>query len=101
MPRAMDKEEVMDQVLRRVEGMVDEWERYPHKTTRERLEGVIYSFLALLDGCDIGIPGFIVAPLPSKEDSDLRGIEGSAWFPDNTEAENVVQCDLGGTLHDE
>ena len=91
-------DEIRTLVIRQLHGLIDYWLGLPGKTERERLEGVIFSTLALLDGSALLFPGFIVAPCPPKEDQPWLAEQGLRWFPENDP--DAVQGDIGGSLHE-
>jgi hypothetical protein len=67
------------------------------RSSRERLEGVVFSIFTMLDGCGMPLPRFIVAPNPHSEDRDYHIGEGENYFPEQLFDSEV---DLGGTLHE-
>ena len=68
--------------------------------THEKLEGLAFSILAALDGVAGGLPTFIVAPLPSKDDKQFHISEGDNYYPENHEIEDKIKCDISGSLHE-
>lgn len=99
MAREYTMEEVREIFLRHVHHLIDYWEDEGEAvTSRDRLEGLAHSLLAMLDGCSADAPGFIVAPLPHKDDKERLESLGENWYPENDET--LVNCDIGGALHD-
>ncbi len=79
--------------------MVDYWD----KNARERdvhgkLSGLAFSILAELDGSGVGLPPFIVAPMPYKDDQMYRQQRGENWYPYNNS--DSVKADVAGSLHE-
>jgi hypothetical protein len=61
---------VKNEFLKAIHSNIDYWESLPDKTTRERIEGIAFSILVILDGESIRMPPFAVRPL------DENGNEG-------------------------
>lgn len=99
-PREKTKEEVQEEFLNHIRNMVDYWDELPQKSSKERLEGLAFSILAMLDGSAIELPAFIVAPLPCEEDKEFCIEEGRNYFPQNHKIEDKINCDIAGSLHD-
>jgi hypothetical protein len=98
MPREKTKEEVKQEFLKNIHSLVDYWNEVDEKDNKERLEGLAFSILVLLDGDNAGSPGFIVAPLPHKDDKQYDIDNGNDYYPNNDKAK--VKCDIAGSLHD-
>jgi len=62
-------------------------------TTEEKLDGLAFSILVLLDGGRIDIPGMTLIPNPHPEDKEYHKEQGQNWWPDDE--------DIGGALHEE
>lgn len=77
MSREKTEEEVRDEFLRHIRGLVKYWEEIDNRPSKEKLEGLAFSILAALDGCSVDLPSFIVAPLPTKEDKQYHMKNGS------------------------
>lgn len=98
MAREMTREEVQDAFLQYVHTCVREWETSTRtQDVRRKLEGLAFSILVALDGESV-LPGFIVAPMPCKEDREYHIAHGEDWYPDNKVS--AVVCDIAGDLHD-
>lgn len=95
----LTKEEARERFLKEVWNIVWCWEkRAPDKTQLERLEGVAFSILTLLDG-DVGThPGYLVIPNETPEDQQWRKDQGDDWYPLNVVSED--ECDIGGGMHE-
>ena len=68
------------------------------KTQKDRLEGLAFSMLVILDGGAMDLPGFIVAPDPHPSDKEYHISEGSNYFPENHKLD--VKGDIAGCLHE-
>jgi len=98
-------DEVRELFLDHVRYLVDYWATVkpvmggkPSYSCYDRVSGVAFSMLVLLDGGSASFPGFIVAPDPHPDDKDfLKSLE-QRWFPENDEAN--VNCDIAGYLHE-
>lgn len=95
-------DQVRERFLRSVWGCVDSWEREcrADKSLRERLEGLAFSILAMLDGSNIELPQFIVAPDPHPGDREYHEERRTDWFPENHELTESVRADISGCLHE-
>lgn len=92
-PRAYTPEEVRTRFLHGVWDMVDWWDAETQvKSTREKMEGLAFSILAILDGAG-ALPSFIVAPSPHPSDEQYHKDEGTNWYPTD-------EPDIAGSLHD-
>ena len=99
MSREYTEKEVREKVLKQIAVMVNYWlneSRTPD--TKEKLEGLAFSICSMLDGCNLDIPGFIVAPLGHEEDIQYYKDKGENYYPVNRESD--VKCDIGGCLHE-
>lgn len=98
--RELTEQEVRNNFLAEIKGMVEYWDKLPQKTTTERLNGLAFSILVLLDGESANMPGFILAPLPHEDDKRYSIEETNEnYYPQNHESE--VNCDFSGSLHDD
>lgn len=91
-PRAYTAEEMRDRFLSILRGYVDYWEGLPNQSVRERLEGVVFSTLVVLDGGCVGFPGCDVIPRAHPDDEEYHRERGENWYPDDVDI-----CD--GELH--
>ena len=78
------EEEMVDKLMRAFASSVDYWE-HTDRTTRRKLEGLLHSILATLDGCSEGIPAMILVPVPHESDKEYAQEEGRNWWPCNHE----------------
>jgi hypothetical protein len=104
--RPLTEDEVRERFLAQVWVDIREWEKYPDKTVRERLEGAAFSILASLDGASIGLPRFSVSPSPHESDKQFSIENGIDWWSnDKSKVMKGVwwpetDCDISGGLHE-
>ncbi len=96
--RPYTTDEVREKYLELVWSYIDCWEIFPDKTERERMEGLAASMLVILDGGSTELPGFVVGPIPHKDDRKFHKDRGQNWFPENQDS--LVNCDISGGLHE-
>ncbi len=91
--RRLTQEECREQFLETVRSCVDYWENESYKPdVRDKLEGLAFSILVILDGGAYGLPQFQVIPDPHPTDKASRKVKGENWWPNN--------CDIAGSLHE-
>lgn len=91
-PRAFTAKEAKEKYLTMVANYVDYWATLPNKTERERLEGLAFSMMVILDGEAGMMPGFTVKPCPHPSDRAYHIGRGENYFSTKT--------DIAGTLHE-
>jgi hypothetical protein len=64
-------------------------------TVEEKMTGLVFSILAVIDGSSLELPAFVLAPLPHPDDEKLNRMEGENWYPSG-----VPLHDIAGSLHD-
>ena len=94
-PRQLTVEEVRDQFLAQVWHTIRYWQKLDNPGG-DRIEGAVFSVLAILDGTAVDLPGFIVAPAPHHSDREYCVERGEDYFPEAPQ----VECDIAGSLHD-
>jgi hypothetical protein len=92
-PRAWTEEEIREKFFKQIKLILSEWRSYPNKTELERINGIIFSIMAMLDGSSIDIPAFKVIPMPHEDDKEYHVKKGENYYPDDV--------DIAGSLHDE
>lgn len=90
-------EEVREMFLERIWDYIYYWDKIEKETCREKLEGLAFGILVILDG-GTRLPGFIVAPCPHPDDKEYSEDIGENWFPQNQKPN--VACDIAGSLHE-
>ncbi len=96
--RQYTKEEVREKFIRQVNAMCAYWSELEGYDKKSAVEGVAFSILNILDGGSLGLPAFIVAPLPAEEDKDYSKEHNENWFPQNHKSD--IKCDIAGGLHE-
>lgn len=95
-PRAYTAEEVRDKLLAHVRAMVAYWDTVTTNegpmTQRERLDGLAFSILVMLDGDTMDLPAFDLYPAPHPEDKAFHQQEGENWFD--------PECPVSYALHE-
>lgn len=83
-PREYTQEEMMEKLLRHMWVMVDWWakeNRPPNDQPREKLIGLMHSFLCIFDGCTMEIPTIELIPMPHEDDEQYHKDNSSNWWP--------------------
>jgi hypothetical protein len=97
-PRELTETEVRDNFLELCYGYIRFWEELPEKSLHERMAGVVFSILVMLDGESADLPSFIVAPFPHPDDKEYNRLHGENWYPQNLEQN--INCNIAGGLHE-
>jgi len=91
--RRLTADEVRGRFLRAIWANVHEWAKSARcKNEQEKLEGLAFSILAILDGVVGFIPRFKVTPAPHSEDEPFLRAHGKDWYP--------ADVDISGELHE-
>ncbi len=91
--KEMTPEEARDRFLASVADAVQYWlneQRRP--SAKEKLEGLAFSILVMIDGGHGSLPSFKLIPNPHPTDKSYCQENGEDWWPNN--------CDIGGGLHE-
>lgn len=93
--RAYTPEEVRKQFLDAVRGYVSYWDKLEgeHSVT-DRLNGLAFSILNIIDGTSMSLPAFDLIPHPHEDDKEYHISQGENYY------EPVVIND-GDYLHDQ
>lgn len=81
-PRAWTEEEMRDKILSHIWSLVDYWNRDDLPVTedrRDRLGGLAFSILSMLDGCTLDIPGIDLTFCPHPDDKEYHIERGENW----------------------
>jgi hypothetical protein len=84
MCRQYTEEECRKMLIRHLQALRDWWlneSRAP--TAEEKIDGVIGSFLAMIDGESGLMPSFVLAPNPHPDDADFSKKNGEKWWPND------------------
>lgn len=99
MSRAKTKQEVVEEFLNHVKGMVNYWENEERRpTSRDKLEGLAFSFLVMLDGGSVGMPAFDLIPSPHPSDKEYHQEQGENWYEPEVINDNVQLHELYSRL---
>ncbi len=79
-PQPYTRTEIRDKVLNHIAGICDYWREC--KTASDRLEGLAFSILAMLDGSTTALPGFYVITAPHPDDKQFHLQHGERYFPE-------------------
>lgn len=96
--REYTAEEIREQFLDHIWGMLRYWRDLPDQTVQERLEGLAFSILVALDGGAMDLPAFLVAPTPHPDNKQYAIDEGKNYYPQNSDDD--VQGQIAGGLHE-
>ena len=107
--RALTEDEARERFLDHVWTLIRFWQAESKtQDTQGKLEGLAFSILSALDGSAAGLPRFIVAPSPHKEDREFCAREGLDWWREEGDDRNrhlywpenePANCDISGGLH--
>lgn len=94
MSRAYTEEEIREDFLEHIRGLVDYWENESRaKTSKEKLDGLAFSILSMLDGCSGDMPAFEVKAIGTEEDIEYFKSLDENYYPLEGE-------DISGYLHE-
>ena len=91
MSDALTRDEIIDRFMAHLRLMAHYWTTLPDKSVAERMEGMVFSVLVLLDGGTV-LPGFTVCPSQHPDDRAYHEAEGEPYYPENV--------DIAGELRD-
>ena len=95
-PRAYTAEEVRDMMLNHIHTMVDYWAGVEAMrgdrplTVKDRVEGVAFSILVMLDGHSMTLPSVTLKLDPHPDDKEFMRSEGENWFEPGMEITDVL-----------
>jgi hypothetical protein len=96
-PREFTDEEVKEKFLKHIWSVIKYWEEESRKPDlHDKMTGLAFSILSMIDGCNASMPGFKLIPSVHKDDKEYRKSRGYNWFPYVDDLEH----DIGGSLHD-
>ena len=91
--RSLTKEETQEKFLNVIRHNVDYWLNESRiQNTKDKLEGLAFSILSILDGCGGSLPAFKVIPMPHPDDKEFLISQGENYFPDD--------IDIATNLHE-
>lgn len=101
MSREYAKEEIRSEFLNHIRGAVHYWDGKLNdpQTQRERLEGLAFSILVLLDG-GTDFPGCVVIPDPHHDDKEDAIENDSDYYHQVVISPELKSADIAGSLHE-
>lgn len=81
MSRPYTEEEICTMLLDNLHSLVDYWERQSDKTCKEKMNSLVFSILATLDGAG-KFPAFNLKLDPHPSDKPFYQAEGENWYED-------------------
>lgn len=81
MPRQWTAEEISEMFLAHCKTLVNYWATVPNKTDKEKLDGLMFSLLAVFDGSSAELPSFELIPAPHEDDKEYNKTNGNNWWP--------------------
>jgi len=101
MSREYTQKEVQEKFLSHCWMMVKYWAREKREPKAEdKLEGLMHSFLSLLDGCVMEMPAFEIIPKPHPTDKEFHISEGSNYYKPFDLPEDAVTVHGNDILND-
>lgn len=83
-PKPYTKEESREMVLSNIRGIVSYWDNLEGRSSQtDRLEGVAFSMLTMIDGCS-NLPAMDITIRPHEDDKQYSINNGERWFKDGT-----------------
>lgn len=80
-PRAYTSEEIRDMIVGHAAHVARYWATLEGpQSVQERCDGVAFSLLAMLDGCSMNLPRFMLTPDPHEDDKEWFQRNGEDWF---------------------
>ena len=79
-PRASTECEVRAEFLSHVHLLANYWATLPYKSAQERCDGLAFSILSMIDGCNAGLPAFEISLSPHQDDKEYHRQEGENGY---------------------
>lgn len=80
-PRAMTKAEMRDVFIETIRHNARYWATVRGRSVEDKLLGLGFSFLVMLDGGAAGLPPFEIVPVPHESDEARHRENGTNWWP--------------------
>ena len=84
-PRAKTKDEVVDEFIKTCKGIAKHWATTKTKDSLDMCNGVVFSILSLIDGCDMALPAMNLSLQPHESDKEFLEGEGENWYEQGME----------------
>ena len=92
-PKEYTTKEVQEKLIKHLWGVLEYWySESSVPSTRDKMEGLLFSILSTLDGSSVGMPGFKMIPSVEPSDKKFHIEFGENWYNDEE--------DIGGYLHE-
>jgi len=99
--REWTQKEVQTKFLTHLWHLVDYWERESRaKTSAEKLQGLLHSFLVTLDGGACDLPGYDLIPRTHPEDKPYHIEEGENYYRPYETPDDVITVHGEDHLHE-
>lgn len=82
MSRKITKKEAEEKLIKKMLGIARYWSGVEGQTDKEKCEGVVFSILAMFDGCEMNMPAMDIVLRPHEEDKEFCKEVGENWFED-------------------
>lgn len=84
MSKAQSPDDLRDRFLNELRGLVAYWDGLPNLTSKQKLDGLAFSVLGLLDGCTPDFPAVDLVMRPHPDDKAYSQERGEDWVEDGT-----------------
>lgn len=99
--KEITRDEARYLLLKHLASLVNYWDNESRATTsKEKLEGLLFSTLVALDGGACGLPGYMLIPSTHDSDKEYATEKGYDYYP---HCDNLPEgtYDVGGALHEQ
>jgi hypothetical protein len=95
-PRAITADELQRDFLEDCRGLVDYWAgpNVDRASCYERMQGLLHSFLCIIDGVSGEMPAFDLVARPHPDDKAYHQAEGENWIEDGTVINDTMLHEL-------
>lgn len=80
-PRELTCREAQERFIKSLMRIALEWHGHENKTEWEKMEGMLFSILSMIDGSSCAEPGFDLIASQSEEDIAYHAEHGEDWYP--------------------
>ncbi len=94
MSKPKTKEEIRQEFLNHIKSLVKYWDELLQKTTTDRLNGLAFSILSMIDRCSIELCALDIVVRPHTDDKQFNIDRNEDYYPDGL----VINDDVH--LHD-
>ena len=97
MSRAYTAEEARKMFLDHMRNMSRYWANLPDKSVQDKLNGLCFSFLSMIDGATMDLPSMDIVLRPHESDKEFLTEQGEDYFEDGMV---INDCDLHEEWHE-